>query len=153
MSTAWVSPWGLCTDRGEGQGAWGAVGCCALPCLCASLAPPQGASNFVPPVHPPSSSLLSACLLMGKGHPGTYLSSREKDFNGGISTTLATLGTTMILCLGNSIPPMGTSPSLGPKQATSIAEVKTKKETETKAHILAAQPASLCSQPPEPIAG
>lgn len=61
-------------------------------------------------------------------------------------------GTTMTLCLGSSMPPLstGTSPSLGPKQATSTAQVETKTETGTKAHILAAEPAGRCSQPWEP---
>lgn len=60
--------------------------------------------------------------------------------------------TTMTLCLGSSMPPLGTgtSPSLGPEQATSTAQVKTQTETETKAHILAAEPAGRCRQPWEP---
>lgn len=61
----------------------------------------------------------------------------------------------MTLCLGSSVPPTGTSPSLGPKQATQIAQVKNKTETETKAHILAAQRTCRLSlrQPWEPAAG
>lgn len=45
----------------EYDGQWGG---CALPCLCPSPAPLQGASNPAPPVHPPSSCLPPACLMV-----------------------------------------------------------------------------------------
>lgn len=45
--------------------------------------------------------------------------------------------------LESSIPPMGTSFFLGPRQATATAQVKT--ETETKNHILLVQPGAAAA--------
>ena len=63
--------------------------------------------------------------------------------------------TSTTLWPGELNPPLGMSPSpsLGSQQTTSVAQVQSKTETETKAHILAPQPAGRCRQPWEPVAG